>query len=245
VFDTGLALMEGRLEEVEARAEDAASLGRRIQHPYAEGCRLSHIAQLRRERGEVGRYLELMEPGLRARQGPTHWVALGVARARLATGRSTEGEELYRRIAGAGIDAIPRNLRWISTLVELAHACADFEDAETAAAVVAALSPFERHHGVMPMVITYAGPASWALARLQVLRGYADEAEALFSDALAQAIALGAQPTQARIRVDQGRLLRRRGRRSEARETLAAAAALAADLGLSDLEREAASLLAR
>jgi hypothetical protein len=40
-------------------------------------------------------------------------------------------------------------------------------------------------------------------------------------------------------------LLRRRGRRSEARATLAAAAALAADLGLAYLEREAASELAR
>lgn len=244
VYDTGLALLEGRLGEVEGRAEEARALGRRIQHPYAAGCHDVHVAFLARETGAWQDVLALLEPTLQAHQGPTEWVKALVIRARLALGRHDEALALYRELATKGFAAIPRNLRWIATLVEIAHACAGLDDARGAEELRELLAPFEHHHGVMPMVICYGGPVGFALARLAEVQGRADEAAELYPEAVAAAGELGARPNVARILLAHGSFLRRRGQRAAAREQLSAAAALAADLGLSTLERAAAEELA-
>ncbi len=243
VYDTGLALLEGRLGEVEGRADEAGAIGARVQHPYADACRVAHQAWLHVARGEPGEALQRLEPTLGARQGPGTWVRALVARCRHALGDAAGAREAWASALEPGLDAIPRNLRWIATLVELAHACADVASEADADALIARLAPFESHHAVMPMVICYGGPASWALARLHELRGRGDAALELYASARAAAGELGALPTCARIRLDAGRLLRRRGRRSDARAELAAAAALAADLGLPALERAACAEL--
>jgi DNA-binding winged helix-turn-helix (wHTH) protein/tetratricopeptide (TPR) repeat protein len=239
VFDTGLALLEGRLDEVEGRVEEAAELGQRLQHPYAKACANGHRSHLCALRGEPEGLLSVLAPALGARQGPAHWVRARVARAQHALGRVDEARALYREALAEGPASIPRNLRWTATMVELAHACADLEDADGAAGLIAALAPVESHHAVMPMVVCYGGPAAWALARLHALCARPDDADDLYRDALAAAADLGARPTEAHIRLDHGRFLRRRGRRSAAREHLSAAAALAADLGMPALESAA------
>jgi DNA-binding winged helix-turn-helix (wHTH) protein len=244
VYDTGLALLEGRLEEVRGRAEQAHELGRRIQHPYARGCFNAHLAHLRALHGDAEGTLALLEPTLGASQGPTDWVRTLVARGRLALGRREEARSLYDEVLARGPEGIPRNLRWMSTLIEVGHCCADFEDAERAAALIEALAPFEHHHAVMPMVICYGGPAHWALARLHEVRGRADDAGDLYREALLAAAEMGARPTEAHIRLSHGRFLRRRRQRSAAREQLSAAAALAADLGMAAIEQAARRELA-
>jgi tetratricopeptide (TPR) repeat protein len=243
VYDTGLALLEGRLDEVEGRAEEAHALGRRLEHPYATGCFTAHRAELHGLRGEHEALLAALEPALGARQGPTDWVKIRVARTRAALGRPDEARALYDEVMAGGLERIPRNLRWIATLVELAHACADLGDAQGAAPILDALAPFEHHHGVLPMVICYGGPAAWALARLHETLGHGDDALGLYDEALAAARALGARPTEAQVRLAQAGLLRRRGKRAEARAQLAAAAALAAELGLRGVEQAARAAL--
>ncbi len=245
VYDTGVALMEGRLDEILDRAEEARALGRRIQHPYAEGCFVGHQTALHAVRREREQVIALLEPALGALQGPADWVQTLVARAYLAIGRRDEGLALHDALMKKGVGAIPRNLRWTSTCVELAHCCADAEDADHARQLIDLLAPFERHHAVMPMVVCYGGPVSWALARLYETLGRAADADDLFQEALASASALGARPTQAQIRLDHGCFLRRRSKRGPAREHFSAAAVLAADLGLAALERDACEQLAR
>jgi DNA-binding winged helix-turn-helix (wHTH) protein/tetratricopeptide (TPR) repeat protein len=239
VYDCGLALMEGRLDEIEGRAEEARELGWRIQHPYAQGCTNAHLSQLRALRGDAEGVLDLLEPTLGARQGPTEWVCALVARSRFAIGRNEEARSLFDAVLEKGSDAIPRNLRWMATQIELAHCCADLLDAERAAALIELLAPFEHDHGVMPMVICYGGPVAWALARLHEVRGRADDAGDLYREALPAARGLGARPTEAQIRVSYGRFLRRRRQRSQAREEFSAAAAVAAELGMTALEHAA------
>lgn len=239
VYDSGLALMEGRLDEIEARAEEARELGWRIQHPYAQGCFNAHLSHLRALQGDAEGVLGLLEPTLGARQGPTAWVCTLVARARFAIGRSEEARSLYEAVLEKGPDAIPRNLRWLATQIEIAHCCADLLDAERAGALIELLAPFENDHGVMPMVICHGGPVSWALARLHELRGRADDAGDLYREALLASGSLGARPSEASIRVAYGRFLRRRRQRSDAQEQFSAAAAVAAELGMTALEHAA------
>ena len=59
-------------------------------------------------------------------------------------------------------------------------------------------------------------------------------------DAVRKAVdAMGARPLEAHLRIDRARHLRRQGRAPAAREQLAAAAALAADLGMPAVEARA------
>jgi DNA-binding winged helix-turn-helix (wHTH) protein/tetratricopeptide (TPR) repeat protein len=243
VYDTGMALLEGRLGEVEGRADEALALGRRLQHPYAVGCFNAHRAHLHAVRLDHEALVASLEPALGARQGPTDWVKIRVARSQLALGRGEAARALYDDVLAAGPAGIPRNLRWIATLVEVAHCCADLEDADSAAALIESLSPYEHRHGVMPMVICYGGPVSWALARLYETRGRTDDASELYDEALSAAADLGARPSEAHIRIAQARLLRRLGSSAAAREQLARAAAVASDLGMTRVEQQACDAL--
>jgi DNA-binding winged helix-turn-helix (wHTH) protein len=199
VYDTGIALLEGRLDEVQARIDSAYSVGMRAEHPYARACANGHRALLARERGDAASVLAALAPALRAREGPGQWVEAVVARAELACGRAREARARFESLAARGFVDVPRNLRWIATLIELAHLCAELEDDARAGALVALLSPYAGHHGILPLAICYGGPASWPLARLAALRGMRHEARALYADAAAACEAIGAETTRLAI----------------------------------------------
>ena len=199
VYDTGIALLEGRLDEVEAHVQTALMLGLRAEHPYARGCANAHRALLARERGDPATLLEQLAPALRARQGPTHWVQAVVARAELALGRQRDARARFEALAARDFADIPRNLRWTGTLVEIAHLCADLEADEEARALALLLEPYAHQHGVLPMAICYGGPASYALARLAELHGNRREARERYAEALASCERIGAEPMRARI----------------------------------------------
>ncbi|NNL86788.1 MAG: hypothetical protein HKP27_14095, partial [Myxococcales bacterium] len=65
----------------------------------------------------------------------------------------------------------------------------------------------------------------------------------LYRESLDGSARLGARPIEARLRLSLGRLLKRRGRRSSAREEFAASRGLAEALGMPELERNAARAL--
>ncbi|MEN8160575.1 MAG: AAA family ATPase, partial [Myxococcota bacterium] len=90
VYDTGVALLEGRYDEVESRVAAALSLGRRVEHPYARGCANAHRAMLARDQDNARGVLDSLGPAIRAREGPTHWVKATLARAHAALGNETE-----------------------------------------------------------------------------------------------------------------------------------------------------------
>ncbi len=192
VYDTGIALLEGRLDEVEARAASALSLGLRAEHPYARGCANAHRALLARESGDPQTLLDTLAPALRARQGPTHWVKATVARAYLALGNRAAAIELFEGLAAGDFVDIARNLRWKATLNEIGHLAADLGDADRAEALHALLAPYAEHHAVMPMAILYGGPLHLALARLAGLLGRHDEAREHREAARAACEAIGA-----------------------------------------------------
>lgn len=245
VYDTGLALLEGRLDAAEELAEEAVALGRRIEHPYGEGCYAAHAAELAGLRGDADRVIELMEPGLRARGGPIHWVRALLARAYLQRGREDEARALFESLAGGDFQDVPRNIRWTRSVVELAHLCADLGDAARARPLFELLAPVEHHHGVLPVPICYGGPVSFALARLADTLGRPEDASDLYADAREAGEAVRARPTVAAVREARGRLHARRGERRRAREELAASADLADELGMAGLAESARSGLER
>ena len=236
VHDTGLALLQGRFDEAEQLASEAYEIGRRIGHPYAQGCFDAHHVGLARERGEHTRVIEIFTPASARSQGPVHWVKAVLARSQLASGEADEAQALYDELAASDFHDIPRGIRWTNTMVELAHLCVELEDAKRAAGLCAVLSEIEHHHGVLPVPICYGGPVSRCLARLHEMLGRSDEAAQLYEDALESSAALGARPTLSRIRVEYAALLERRGERSRAAELLEQGRQLAEELGMGVLQ---------
>jgi hypothetical protein len=234
-YDAGLAHLEGRFADVERLNREALLVGRRIEHPYARGVYNAHCVSLARERGDPASVVAIFGPYLGARgQVPVEWMGAVVARAEAELGRPEAGAR-FAELAAKGFDAVPRNIRWLSTMVEIAHLCADLGDAERAPELEALLRPAAHLHGVLPVPICYGGPLARAMARLVALQGRLEEAVELLEEARAGAEALGARPMEARILAEQGALLARRGARSAARARFDEAAARAEALGLDSL----------
>ena len=134
------------------------------------------------------------------------WVQAFVARALAAVGRTDEARRLLDDLADGGFAAIPRNIRWHGTIVEVAHLCADLGDAARADALRPLLLPVAQEHGVLPLAICYGGPVSRCLARIAELLGESDEAHHRYEEALDACRGLGARPMQARVLVELGAL---------------------------------------
>jgi tetratricopeptide (TPR) repeat protein len=231
VYDTGIAVMEGRFGDAVSLAGETLALGRRAEHPYAGLVYSGHRVMLAHERGDFAEVLGLLERGIGAPEGPGHWVLAMVSRARLAHGREAGARELFESLAAQSFADVPRNLRWTATMVEIAMLCAELDDPARAEPVYELLAPVEHQHGVFPMAICYGGPVKFALARLCETLGRRDEAIALYEESRTAAESLGARPMQARIALELGRCLASRDRR-RARPALEESAKLASELDM-------------
>ncbi len=245
VYDTGLAILEGRFDDADRHLDDAARIGRRIEHPYARGVERTQSVVLARERGDAARILELLDAALPIRQGPRHWVQCSVARALVALGRRDEAQRLYEDLAGAGFEAIPRNIRWPATIVEAAHLCVELGDVDRVPALRALLLPVADLHGVLPMAICYSGPVHRCLARLAELLGETDEALDRYEEALAASADLGARPVHAQLQIESGALLLRRGDKQRGRSRIAEGVEVAEAIGARSVVAAARALLER
>jgi DNA-binding winged helix-turn-helix (wHTH) protein len=243
VYDTGIALLEGRLDEIEERAQAGLSAGMRAEHPYARGCANAHRALLARERGDGEDLLAVLAPALRAREGPRQWVKAVVARTHAALGNPREARALFEELAAQDFADIPRNLRWTATLSEIAQLCADLDDAARAETLREMLSPYADRHAVMPLAILYGGPLRFSLARLAETLGRADEAAEHYAAALAACEAVHADPMRARVALQAGRFWRGREKR-RGLALIEESARAAAALGMTALAAEAGSALA-
>jgi tetratricopeptide (TPR) repeat protein len=217
-------------------------VGLRAEHPYARACENGHLALLARERGDTAGLLSRLAPALRAREGPKQWVQAEVARAHAALGQPREARALFEELAARDFADIPRNLRWVATLGEIAQLCADLDDRARAETLCALLAPYADRHAVMPLAILYGGPLRFSLARLAETLGRAEEAAEHYAAALAACEAVHADPMRARVALHAGRFWRRR----EKRRSLALieeSASRAAALGMEGLATEARAAL--
>lgn len=231
VFDAGRSLLEGRLEGIEQAMTDALLLGRRIDHPYAQACFNGQQMQLLRYRQDHQAILPLFERAHYSTVGPNHWVRAVVARTCLRTGDRARAAELFEGLAASDFRDLGRGIRWVGTIVEIAHLCADLDDARRAELLIPLLATAEELHGVLPIPVLYGGPLSYGLARLEEVLGMADPAAQYYEHALEGAVRLGARPMQARIQQDYARLLGRRGDRARAEVLACEGKALADEIG--------------
>jgi DNA-binding winged helix-turn-helix (wHTH) protein len=233
--DAGVALMEGRLADAERLCWEAFGIGQRIHHPYARGVHTGLLVCIERERGDVEGMVGVLTPALRATEGAWHWLRAVLGRAHLALGHRDEAEQLYADVRAAGFPAMPRNIRWTASVVEVAFLCAELEATDDARTLCELLEGAASLHGVLPIPVCYGGPLSHPLGLLRALLGDVDGAVGWLEDAVESTGALAARPARARAERDLARVLARRGDRARAAALLESATALATELGLSGL----------
>jgi len=230
VFDAGRALLHGRIDGVEQQITDALMLGKRLAHPYAQVCFEVHLMQMHLYRREYEAIEKLFAPGMTTTMGASHWPRAIYARNQIRLDNPDRGRELWEELARADFTDVARGIRWIATLVEYGHLCADLEDVDRAKKLITVLAPVEHLHGVMPMTVLYGGPASHALARMHEFQGDADTAIDFYERALEATSALEARPVRARILRDMAAPIARRGDSDRAAKLEQEGAALADEI---------------
>jgi len=236
VFRAAQALLDGRFAEAEGL----------IDHAFAEGERAHSGTALIYERAqtmvllrELDRLSEL-ESWLRGAMGATVpvfrcWVAWLCA----DTGRAEEARGHLALLAGAGFNAVRRDLTWLASMTALAETCAALGEAGYAAVLYEQVLPYAGWNAMMGIPV-YLGSAARPLGLLAATMRRWDAAEQHFEQALVANRRLGAHGWLAHTRRDYARMLLARGRSGDAgraRLLLDAAGAAARELGMVWLER--------
>jgi tetratricopeptide (TPR) repeat protein len=240
----GQAHLEGRLADCEELAHEA------LAHGLAEGAEESAVqsfgallASVRREQARFGEIVEAVEGFARQHPHIAGWrCALAYVYAELD--RPAEARRELDALAPDGFAAVPRDGLWPIGIAQLCQVAAQLDDAAHAGALYAQLLPFAGRCVVSINVLSW-GSAERSLGLLATTLGRYEDAERHFARALEVNGSIGAVLWVARTRADHARMLLRRdgpGDRERADELLAAALAVAEELGLTALAASARQL---
>jgi len=240
------ALSDGRYDQAAEAIAAAEAIGVRAAHPAGRALAVGLRLFLAHERGQV----DAMEDALRFFAEIYPWAErvrrVGRALAASERGRLAEARRDFDALVAEGFEAIPRDEHWLFTFAQLATVCADLDDAERAAPLIALLAPFAARNVLHDLLRVHAGSVAHYLARLAMTREDWTASVAWFEQALAQNERMGALPALTRSRHEYARMLARRGRKSDlptARELLARVLIDADALGFSRTKAEAEGLV--
>jgi tetratricopeptide (TPR) repeat protein len=233
-FRTAMALLEGRLADAEALANEALSLGQRVQSRTAI---LYFSTQFFMLRGWQARFADI-EPFIET--SVTDTAVMPAWRAALAefyaiSGRRAEAQREFEALAVDGFAGLPRDTTWLTTVHLLADICWRRRDAPRAADLYELLRPFAGRIAVGWPLVVVPGSVDERLGMLATVLERHDAAEQHFTNALAIAERMRALPWQADIRHHWAHMLNQRGRggdRERARVLLDEAEAIARTVGM-------------
>jgi class 3 adenylate cyclase/tetratricopeptide (TPR) repeat protein len=240
----GLELLSGRVDQAEGLNREQLRLGKAADAPEAVVVFAANQLLLGLERGDLANVEEAVHqatvrlPGLRlgAAMRPLLYCALD---------RHGEARELLTAAAEQASTWQPQNHMWVWALALYAAACARLGHTPAARALHDLLAPYPEQ-----VVVGWGvalGSVSYSVGLLATTLGRFEEAEARFATAATTHARLGAPIWLARTRLEWARMLLARGQSGDAeraRELLCQALATARELGLADVERRAADLLA-
>jgi hypothetical protein len=219
----------GELEEAEGR----------LQAPIHAQWQGANLLSFLNERGELGPHVPFFER-LAGQIAPPGWRP-ALAWAHVQGGRPERARELIQEMSAGDFASTPRDSNFIARLAQVAHAVAELGDAELAARVEPLLAPYAEFWVVLGPAATTLGPIAYSVGALQLLQDRPADAAASFELALERAQAMRARPYEARSQAGLAAALRRLGGDEErAAELSARAAATAAELGMTRLQRELA-----
>jgi tetratricopeptide (TPR) repeat protein len=185
---------------------------------------------------------ELPELSTRAQEMSVEY-SVGVARIAVAVGRVDLASPVLERLAPDGFSCIPKDISYLSTLVNLSLVAIALADHARAECLYALLSPYPQHNSPSRLMY-YEGSVSHYLALLAEHLGAHERVEAHFDAALIMNEALGHKAQLARTYYEYARFLfRRHGRgRRRAQQLKTQGARLATTLGMNALASQARAL---
>jgi tetratricopeptide (TPR) repeat protein len=205
-----LALLEGRVHEVEGFAHAALALGEQAQNknaPLFFGIQLAHLFWLH------GRFAEV-ETGLIGLGAlyplVTHTSQAGLAITYSEQGRVAEARAQFEAVAGDDLASLPRHVAWLCTTAFLAEVCVFLDDTARAETLYAMLLPFESRWVTLPPAIPF-GAADHYLGALSATLGRWENATRHFENAIAMEKRLGTEQWLARTQVAYAAMLVGRG----------------------------------
>lgn len=148
VYTAARALMDGRFGDVERLAFEYLALGERIDdHNARQACGV-HIALCRSEQGRAAELLEPVRAYARQYAAVPGWRTLTAFLAMCAGDREAARVDL-EVCARDGFAALPRDFLWLGGLSRCALVAAELEDARSAAALYALLSPYAAQYAAI------------------------------------------------------------------------------------------------
>jgi len=234
------ALLLGRYERAVALSEEATA----VLPPENFIARFLHFAfmsSVDADRGEstwLDAHREMFDVG------PSVIVRSMLASCFLSAGRRDEALPYYEQARGS-LRRVPRDARWMGTMVFLTHGAFQFGDRETAEICYRELVPFEdRFMASGGGSVVCQGSVALFLGMAAMTLGRLEDSEGHLRQAIQRNAAAGARPWSARAELVLAELLRRQGRaRGQALDLAQRAARTATALGMRVLRARAEAVI--
>lgn len=236
------ALLEGRLEEGERLAQEAAAIGLPVD-PDAEGLFGLQLLILRTEQGRLGEVETALREFVEQYPRMPAWRAV-LAAAYAELDRRVETHREFERLAAQNFADIPRDGGWLPGVAALAETCAFLGDEPRAALLYDLLLPAAPYHVVVQSAV-WKGSVTYYLGLLAATLRRWECASQHFEAASDAHRRLGAAPWLARTLYAYARMLLARGvdsQRQRADRMLADARAMAREIGMPVLMKRVRAL---
>jgi hypothetical protein len=229
-LESVLALIEGRLDDAEAAAEAAESLGYSHDDLADSGVYGMLMFTIRRDQGRLEEMRPVVALLARVEQPPGVW-APGLALALAELGFPAEARQALTGIAADGFAGVPRDSVWPAAVALLAEAAVELEEKGIAEILLVELEPFAGE-ALMAGFTTTLGPADRLRAALSEQVGRSDDADRWISAARDLAVRAGSPTWLARVEHTHAWILARRGDEEGAGRHYEAPVAIAEPIGM-------------
>ena len=234
---TMLTLHEGRFADAEREARKTLELGRRISLAPAEGVFGVQMFTISRELGRLAELLPVLRHFVETTPRLATWrPGLAVVYADLEMRQ--EAQEAFNTMVAEGLDNIPLDAVWSTSITYLAEVCAYLNDMAQAGVLYRLLLPYAGHNVVCGAHTVCYGSADRFLGILATTCGRWDEAERHFEAAIAMDQRTCGRPWLAHSRYQYARLQQAQSRSGPATESVTAALVTARELGMAKLEHQ-------
>ena len=235
-----LALLLGRYEQAVALSEEATAV-LPPENFIAQFLHFAFMSSVDADRGE-STWIDAHRGMFDA--GPPVIVRSMLASCFLSAGRRDEALQHYEQ-ARRSLGRVPRDARWMGTMVFLTDGAFQFDDRETAEVCYRELLPFEgRFMASGGGSVVCQGSVALFLGTAAMTLGRFDDSEGHLRRAIRRNTAAGARPWSARAELALAELLRRQGRaRGQPLELAQRAARTASALGMKVLRTRAEALI--
>jgi class 3 adenylate cyclase/DNA-binding CsgD family transcriptional regulator len=237
-FQAMRALMRGDFAASEALAQQALSIGQRLQFEDTAGAFGLQMFTICREQGRLKEFEPAVKHFVQQHGAASTWRP-GLALIYSEFGRQREARREFEHLAQHDFADFPRDALWLTCITYLAEICTFLGDAARAVILYPLLLPYAGRNIVVGGGIVCYGAASRYLGMLAATMGHWQEAEQHFEDALAMNARMGARPWLAHTQHDYATMLLARhqpGDHEKAASLLHEALTTARELGMHALE---------